>query len=945
VFLDGFGPGVEFQAFGGSKLDALDIDVTVKYQGLRSMKFTVPSVGDPAGAFAGGAFTNEGGRNLTGYDALTFWAKASMVARIGVAGFGNDNTGTSRFVAQMTDLPVTTAWNKYVIPIPLSDKLEAEKGLFQLAAGAVDGAGYEVWFDEVQYERLGTIAQPRPAMATQTINVQVGDSANVEGTVVTFNVAGIDQTVQAAPGYFTFASSDSAVATVDADGLIRAVALGSATVTAKLGSVDATGAVTVNVGEAPPGPAEAAPTPTAPAGDVVSLFSNAYDDVTVGTWSAEWDDADVADVQIEGDDTKLYTNLVFAGIEFTSPTVDATAMTRFHMDIWTPDPTAAPAVFKVKLVDFGADGAFDGGDDVEHELTFDATTTPALATGSWVAIDVPLSDFTGLTTTGHLAQLILTGDPNTVYVDNVYFYTTGGGGGAPTVAAPTPTVPAGDVISLFSNAYSNATVDTWSAVWDNADVADVQIVGDDTKLYTNLVFAGIEFTSQTVDATAMTHFHMDIWTPDPTAAPAVFKVKLVDFGADDAFGGGDDVEHELTFDATTTPALATGSWVAIDVPLSDFTGLTTTGNLAQLILTGDPNTVYVDNVYFYTTGGGGGGTGVIDFEPGGLGASWTWSVFENVDNPPLQFVANPNPSGLNTSSTVAMFTARQAGQPFAGTITLDKETFTLDATNAIVRIMVYKSVISDVGIKFEQGAASTGEIKVANTLINQWEELTFDFSGVIGPINTNITGLIVFPDFQSGRTSDNIVYFDNISFNAVGGGGGGGAPTVAAPTPTVPAGDVISLFSNAYSNATVDTWSAEWDNADVADVQIVGDDTKLYTNLVFAGIEFTSQTVDATAMTRFHMDIWTPDPTAAPAVFKVKLVDFGADGAFGGGDDVEHELTFDATTTPALATGSWVAIDVPLSDFTGLTTTGHLAQLILSGDPNTVYVDNVYLHR
>ena len=145
-------------------------------------------------------------------------------------------------------------------------------------------------------------------------------------------------------------------------------------------------------------------------------------------------------------------------------------------------------------------------------------------------------------------------------------------------------------------------------------------------------------------------------------------------------------------------------------------------------------------------------------------------MFENVDNPPLQFVANPDASGVNTSATVAMFTARQAGQPWAGTQTLDKETFTLDASNAIVKIMVYKSVISDVGIKFEQGAASTGEIKVANTVVNQWEELTFDFSGVIGPINTNITGLVVFPDFQGGRASDNIVYFDNISFSGVGGG-------------------------------------------------------------------------------------------------------------------------------------------------------------------------------
>ena len=50
-------------------------------------------------------------------------------------------------------------------------------------------------------------------------------------------------------------------------------------------------------------------------------------------------------------------------------------------------------------------------------------------------------------------------------------------------------------------------------------------------------------------------------------------------------------------------------------------------------------------------------------------------------------------------------------------------------------------------------------------------------------------------------------------------------------------------------------------------------------------------------------------------------------------------------TTPATATGTWVALDIPLSDFTGLTTTGHLAQLIISGDPNVIYIDNVLLHK
>jgi hypothetical protein len=163
---------------------------------------------------------------------------------------------------------------------------------------------------------------------------------------------------------------------------------------------------------------------------------------------------------------------------------------------------------------------------------------------------------------------------------------------------------------------------------------------------------------------------------------------------------------------------------------------------------------------------------------------------------------------------------------------------------------------------------------------------------------------------------------------------------VAAPTPTLAAADVISLFSNAYTNRPVDTWSASWDQADVADVLIAGNTTKVYTNHVYAGIEFTTQTVDATAMTHFHMDVWIP----AGTVFRVKLVDFGPDGLFGT-DDSESELAFDGASTPPLATGQWVSLDIPFANFTSLVERAHLAQLILSGDTRTVYVDNVYFHR
>jgi hypothetical protein len=139
----------------------------------------------------------------------------------------------------------------------------------------------------------------------------------------------------------------------------------------------------------------------------------------------------------------------------------------------------------------------------------------------------------------------------------------------------------------------------------------------------------------------------------------------------------------------------------------------------------------------------------------------------------------------------------------------------------------------------------------------------------------------------------------------------------------------------------VDTWSATWDNADVSDVSIAGNATKVYTNLVFAGVEFTSHEIDATAMAAFHVDVWAPSGTN----FKVKLVDFGADGAYGGGDDTQSELTFDASSTPAFATGTWIGLDIPLASFTALASRSHLAQLIFSGDTRTVFVDNVYFHE
>lgn len=768
VFIDEFGNSVTFQAFAGSKLDAVQIDAIETYQGSQSLIITVPDVGDPNGSFAGGAFTADIARDLTEFNALTFWAKASTEATLDVAGIGNDNTGTSKYTAEINNLPLTTAWTKYIIPIPLSSKLEAEQGLFYFAEGPENSVGNTIWFDEIQFESLNTITNATPVIVTQTIDIELNEEVKIDNSTVTFLVDGNAQIVEAMMGYFTFTSSDTSIVSVDSDGVITGIAVGTATLTATLGTGSAAGTVTVQVGTPLDVPTTPAPIPTVDAADVISLYSDAYTDEVVDLWSTDWDITDLADEMIGSDNVKKYYNLTYAGIEFNNPPIDASSMTRFHIDVWTPNNTDAPAVFKIKLVDFGPNGVYDGGgDDAEHELTFDESI---MNTGSWVSIDVPLASFTGLTTKGHLAQMIISGDLSTVYVDNIYFYDAGLQID-PLVSAPTPTEDAGSVISLFSDAYNDVTIDRWSTSWDVADVEDYTVGSDNMKKYSNLSFAAIEFTSVTIDASAMTHFHIDIWTPDASASSSAFKVKLVDLGADGVFGGSDDVDHEIPF---SSHIVSPGIWVSLDIPLWNFTGLITKGHLGQLIISGDIQTVFVDNIYLYD-------------------------------------------SGVPTT------------------------------------------------------------------------------------------------------------------------------PAVSAPTPTVPAADVISLFSDAYTDMPVNTWSTVWDSADVDDYVIGSDVIKKYTNLLFVGIEFVSPTIDITSMTHFHMDIWTPDATSSITTFKIKLVDFGANGGWdGGGDDVEHEITLDGNL---MKTSSWISIEIPMTDFIGLTTREHLAQLILVADPNTVFIDNVYFHK
>ena len=108
-------------------------------------------------------------------------------------------------------------------------------------------------------------------------------------------------------------------------------------------------------------------------------------------------------------------------------------------------------------------------------------------------------------------------------------------------------------------------------------------------------------------------------------------------------------------------------------------------------------------------------------------------------------------------------------------------------------------------------------------------------------------------------------------------------------------------------------------------------------------MEFSSPTINANSMTHIHLDAFIPGAIAPGRQLRVLVVDFGANGVYGGGDDTRHSTTFLA---PFLVSQNWMAIDIPFSAMPGLLSRSHLAQIILEGgDGSVIYVDNIYFYN
>ena len=132
----------------------------------------------------------------------------------------------------------------------------------------------------------------------------------------------------------------------------------------------------------------------------------------------------------------------------------------------------------------------------------------------------------------------------------------------------------------------------------------------------------------------------------------------------------------------------------------------------------------------------------IDFE-----TTITTSNFEDFDGGTATVIANPQSGGINTSATVAQI-VRDGGTIWSGSKISLADNLDFSSFNSI-SMKVFTTAPVGTIVKFKlEGSGNPTERDVATTVSNEWETLTWDFTGT--PPNLNY---IVFM-FDFGNTGD-----------------------------------------------------------------------------------------------------------------------------------------------------------------------------------------------
>ncbi len=177
-----------------------------------------------------------------------------------------------------------------------------------------------------------------------------------------------------------------------------------------------------------------------------------------------------------------------------------------------------------------------------------------------------------------------------------------------------------------------------------------------------------------------------------------------------------------------------------------------------------------------------------------------------------------------------------------------------------------------------------------------------------------------------------------ISFAAVG-------PSMGTATPpNRPAADVISIFSDAYSDIAVDTFDTSWCPGSTSDVTIAGEAMKRIDGLGCEGIDWQgARTIDASGFTHFHMDLYIEESNLIGKEINMKFSQWGGTG----GEVSAFNINVgDGAGAAQTLVNGWNIIDVVIdAAFTGDTTRNDIVQFVITSNVPTMWYDNLYLHK
>ena len=609
-----------------------------------------------------------------------------------------------------------------------------------------------------------------------SIAVSPASSTLAPGATLALSVAGTynNGTTGTETTRSTFMSSDPAVATVDAAGVVTAIAVGTATITATHTASGETGTAAVIV-SAGGGGGDGAFTDITfdSAGVAYTLtgFGGAEDSTLVPDPT---DGSNVVARVVKSSTAELWAgttvstgaNNSVGKIPFTSTS------TRMTVRVYSP---RAGIPVRLKVED-----ATDNTRSVETE----ALTTQVNA---WETLTFNFANQASGTAALNVAY---TYNKVSIFFD---FGKTGAAGGAGTFLFDDVAFPAGASGSTGTCTAPNCTDFSGGGigfgVFENPGGGTVEIAADPNDAANDVVkfvkktgdndFFGTTITGLAGPATLTTTDKIVTLRVYSPAVGTNFLLKL------EGGPGAAVVEKDMV----TTVA---GAWETLSFDLSaGAAGTYTTVVIfpnGRSRVTAD-KTMYIDELKFPATasGPGSGSTGTctdaacIDFSESGIG----FGPFENGGGGSVAIIDDPN----DATNKVVQFVKKPGDGDFFGTtITGLGGSVVLTPTEKTVTLRVYSPAAgTNFLLKLEGGSGgpATTEKDAATTMAGAWETLSF-----VMPDAGTYTTVVLFPNGRSAVTADKTMLVDELRFPALSTGG------------------TALVFSSNYSQVDASNWKS-----------------------------------------------------------------------------------------------------------------------------------------